>query len=439
MKTLYLECNMGAAGDMLMAALYELLPQAQKDVFWDTMNRLLPGVTVTPRQAVTCGIAGTHMEVTVHGQEEHSHDVALGTVQDTVHDHVHETAHDEAHHGHEHHHEHEHEHDHGHEHHHDHDHGHHHHHHASPADIAAILAGLDVPEAVKSNAKAVYDRIAAAEAKAHGVPVTQIHFHEVGALDAVADVTGVCLAMHLLAPDRVVASPVHVGSGQVRCAHGIMPVPAPATANLLTGIPTYGGEIRGELCTPTGAALLAHFCESFGPQPAMAVTAVGIGEMGIGNTTSTAAVTAALLHAPVELVTGRGSGLTSEGLVRKIQVVTRALEQWQPNQHDPIDILSKVGGYDLCGLTGLFLGGALCGLPMIIDGVITSAAALCAVRLCPTVRDYLIASHHTAEPAGGRQADNQRAHGAGRGHRCGAAVRYTGRRRFAVHQRQYVR
>ena len=127
---------------------------------------------------------------------------------------------------------------------------------------------------------------------------------------------------------------------------------------------------------------------------------VATGEMGIGNTTSTAAVTAALLHAPVELVTGRGSGLTSEGLVRKIQVVTHALEQWQPNQHDPIDILSKVGGYDLCGLTGLFLGGALCGLPMIIDGVIASAAALCAVRLCPTVRDYLIASHHTAEPAG---------------------------------------
>lgn len=127
---------------------------------------------------------------------------------------------------------------------------------------------------------------------------------------------------------------------------------------------------------------------------------VATGEMGIGNTTSTAAVTAALLHAPVELLTGRGSGLTSEGLVRKIQVVTRALEQWQPNQHDPIDILSKVGGYDLCGLTGLFLGGALCGLPMIIDGVIASAAALCAVRLCPTVRDYLIASHHTAEPAG---------------------------------------
>ena len=262
MKTLYLECNMGAAGDMLMAALYELLPQAQKDAFLDAMNRLFPGVTVTPRSAVTCGIAGTRMEVLVHGREEHSHDVALGTAQNAVHDHSHETAHDEAHHSHEH------SHEHGHE---------HHHHHASPADIAAILAGLDVPEAVKSNAKAVYDRIAAAEAKAHGVPVAEIHFHEVGTLDAVADVTGVCLAMHLLSPDQVSAAPIHVGSGQVRCAHGIMPVPAPATANLLTGIPTYGGEIRGELCTPTGAALLAHFCGSFGPQPAMKVAAVGIG------------------------------------------------------------------------------------------------------------------------------------------------------------------
>ena len=178
-------------------------------------------------------------------------------------------------------------------------------------------------------------------------------------------------------------------------------------------------DIHGSGVVPRKIARGTH---NFAKQPAMsrdqAVQAIGVGietallckqhgydvvatgEMGIGNTTSTAAVTAALLHAPVELVTGRGSGLTSEGLQRKIQVVTRALEQWQPDQHDPIDILSKVGGYDLCGLTGLFLGGALCGLPMIIDGVISSAAALCAVRLCPTVRGYLIASHHTAEPAG---------------------------------------
>ena len=273
MKTLYLECNMGAAGDMLMGALYELLED--KAGFLDTMNRLIPGVTVEAQSAVTCGIRGTHMAVTVHGEEEHSHDVALGHSGDAVHEHVHETAHDEAHHdhAHEHHHDHEHEHDHEHS----HDHGHHHHHHTAPADINAILDTLAVPEEVRANARAVYGRIADAEAKAHGVPVTEIHFHEVGALDAIADVTGVCLALHLLRPDRIVVSPVHVGSGQVRCAHGVMPVPAPATANLLSGIPSYSGDIRGELCTPTGAALLAHFGQSFGPQPMMTVRQVGNG------------------------------------------------------------------------------------------------------------------------------------------------------------------
>lgn len=127
---------------------------------------------------------------------------------------------------------------------------------------------------------------------------------------------------------------------------------------------------------------------------------VATGEMGIGNTTTTAAVVAALLRAPAELVTGRGSGLTTEALERKIHVVTQAIEQWQPDQHDPVDILSKVGGFDLCGLTGMFLGGAACGLPMIVDGVISGAAALCAARICPTIRAYLIPSHHTAEPAG---------------------------------------
>ena len=300
MKTLYLECNMGAAGDMLMGALYELLED--KAGFLDTMNRLILGVTVEAQAAATCGIRGTHMAVTVHDEEEHSHDVALGHGEDAVHEHIHETAHDETHHGHDHHHDHGHEHDHEHEHHHSHEHtdehahshehghdhehehshdhdhdDHHHHHHTAPADINAILDSLDVPEEVRANAKAVYGRIADAEAKAHGMPVTEIHFHEVGALDAIADVTGVCLALYLLKPDRIVVSPVHVGSGQVRCAHGVMPVPAPATANLLSGIPSYSGDIRGELCTPTGAALLAHFGQSFGPQPMMAVRQVGNG------------------------------------------------------------------------------------------------------------------------------------------------------------------
>ncbi|NCB62380.1 MAG: nickel pincer cofactor biosynthesis protein LarC [Clostridia bacterium] len=258
MKTLYLECNMGAAGDMLMAALYELLPD--REGFLRTMNSLFPGVAVKPLSAKTCGISGTHMSVAVNGEEEESHDHHHGHDHDH-HDHGHE--HDHPHHDHgDHHHEHEHE---------------HHHHHATCGLIGSLIGALPVPEEVKVHARAVYDAIAAAEARAHGCEIGDVHFHEVGALDAVADVMGVCLALSLLSPDRIIVSPVHVGSGQVRCAHGLMPVPAPATAALLEGVPCYGGEIRGELCTPTGAALLTHFAHSFGPMPVMAVEKTGYG------------------------------------------------------------------------------------------------------------------------------------------------------------------
>ena len=287
MKTLYIECAMGCAGDMLTAALYELLSDGQKAAFLEKMNGLgLPGVRVAAEAASTCGIAGTHMAVTVHGQEEGDHD-------DHHHDHDHHHNHHEHDHGHEHTvphlhvrdhiHDHDHEHDHVHDHdHHDHDHPHehgheHHHHHASPDHIRGLIDGMDLPEEVKTTARGVYDAIARAEAKAHGCPVGEVHYHEVGALDAVADVVGACYALWLLSPDRIVASPVHVGSGTVRCAHGLMPVPAPATANLLTGVPAYGGEVFGELCTPTGAALLVTFAQSFGPMPALAADRVGCG------------------------------------------------------------------------------------------------------------------------------------------------------------------
>ena len=140
-----------------------------------------------------------------------------------------------------------------------------------------MIDGLVLPEKVKEDAKAVYRIIADAESKVHGRPVEEIHFHEVGTMDAVADVVGVCLLMHEIAPEQVVVSPVHVGSGYVRCAHGILPVPAPATALILTGIPTYGGQVRGELCTPTGAALLKHFANRFSDRPVMAVNLIGYG------------------------------------------------------------------------------------------------------------------------------------------------------------------
>ena len=266
MKTLYLDCGMGAAGDMLTAALLELLPDQQ--AFLDKMNRLgIPGVHVARETAVKCGIQGTHITVTVNGEEEESLD-------HHHHDHEHEHDHDHVH-AHDHDHDHAHDHEHDHEHH--HEHGHSHHHHSGMHDIEHIIGHLDLPEKVRADILAVYGLIAEAESLAHGVPVSEIHFHEVGTMDAIADITAVCLLMHELAPQQVVVSPVHVGCGQVRCAHGILPVPAPATAHILRDAPIYGGSVKGELCTPTGAALLKHFASKFGDMPVMRVSAIGYG------------------------------------------------------------------------------------------------------------------------------------------------------------------
>ena len=143
--------------------------------------------------------------------------------------------------------------------------------------MVELINTLPVSERVKADACAVYGAIAEAEGAAHGTTPDLVHFHEVGSLDAIADVVGVSLLMEQIAPERVVASPVRIGFGTVKCAHGILPVPAPATAALLKGIPVYAGELRGEMCTPTGAALLKHFADSFGNMPLMDVSAIGVG------------------------------------------------------------------------------------------------------------------------------------------------------------------
>lgn len=144
-------------------------------------------------------------------------------------------------------------------------------------DVDALIDKLQLEEAVKEDIRAVYRLIADAESQVHGVPVTEIHFHEVGTMDALADITAVCMLMRELKPDEVVASPVATGYGSVRCAHGILPVPAPATALLLKGIPAYAGDCKGELCTPTGAALLKHFVSRFSEMPLMRVEKAGYG------------------------------------------------------------------------------------------------------------------------------------------------------------------
>lgn len=276
MKTLYLDCGMGAAGDMLAAALLALCPD-QEQVLHQLNHMGLEGVAFTLERREKCGIYGHHLVVKVHGEEEGAPQparkifnpgsaVSLRTIPSAPgatgdHDHSHMHVHP-----------HNHDHDHFHPHDHSHDHSH-----ASMDHIGQVVAGLQLPQVVRDDMMAVYTLIAEAESRVHGVPVTAIHFHEVGEKDAIADIAAVSLLMHLLGPEQVVASPIHVGSGTVRCAHGVLPVPAPATALILKGMPIYSGEIRGELCTPTGAALLKHFVHQFGSMPLMAVEQVGYG------------------------------------------------------------------------------------------------------------------------------------------------------------------
>ena len=292
MKTLYLDCGMGAAGDMLTAALLELLPEPEQFTK-KFMAAGIPGVEMKTEKTQKCGITGTHVHIYVNGEEEETEDV-----HDHEHHHDHHHHDDDPHHDaghnhdddhyhsdehhldHDHHHDHNHSHDEHHHHEHDHhdDHSHHHHHsHHSMHDIETIVNGLQMEDSIKQDVLAVYKLIAEAESRAHGKDVSEIHFHEVGTMDAIADVTAVCMLMKELAPEYVVASPVATGFGAVKCAHGIMPVPAPATAHLLQGIPAYAGRIEGELCTPTGAALLKHFVNRFEQMPVMTTQRIGYG------------------------------------------------------------------------------------------------------------------------------------------------------------------
>ena len=241
---LYLECKMGAAGDMLNAALVSLVDRKR---FVDKMNSLkLPGTVVELKNEYRNGIYGNLIKVVYDGEEEESEDVSDKTEENHADSHEH--------------------------------HSHHHHEHNSIEDIEEFILDLDLSDKVKRDAVSVYRLIADAEASAHGKPVEDIHFHEVGTMDAIADVLGVCILMEMINPDKVMASPINVGSGMVRCAHGILPVPAPATQHLLEGIPMYTDEsVKAELCTPTGAALLRYFVDEFGSMPPSIVKKAGYG------------------------------------------------------------------------------------------------------------------------------------------------------------------
>lgn len=227
MRTLYIDCSMGCAGDMLTAALLELHPD--KDDFLRRMNAALGGKAVLSASPDSkCGLRGTHVTVLINGDEE-----------------------GEA--------------------------TRHHHEHTSISEILSFIDSVPLEVKVREDTKKVYSLIAEAESRVHGHPIENVHFHEVGSLDALADVLSVCALMHELAPERILASEVNVGSGTVRCAHGVLPVPAPATELILRGVPIYSGQIKSELCTPTGAALLKYFVWKFGAMPTMQIENAGCG------------------------------------------------------------------------------------------------------------------------------------------------------------------
>lgn len=250
---------MGAAGDMLMASLLELMDN--KEAFINRLNNIgIPNVNIRLKKTTKCGIAGSNIEVFVDNLLEndvHNHET-LDNAND-VHNHE---ALDNAHHVHNHESEHN---------------AHHTHTHIGINDIEKLIDGLLVSDKVKEDSKNVYRLLAEAEGKVHGREMSQIHFHEVGTMDAVADIVGVCMLINELDVDKIITSPICVGSGQVHCAHGILPVPAPATELILHGVPIYSGNINGELCTPTGAALLKYFTDEFTKMPEMIVGKTGYG------------------------------------------------------------------------------------------------------------------------------------------------------------------
>ena len=201
MKTLYLDCSMGAAGDMLSGALLDLMPNPEAAL--DELNALkIPHVRFEKETLVKCGISSTHLKVLVSGHEEDEQD---------HHDHHHEHSEHHLHHPHSHH---------------------------TLSEVLNIVKHLALEDKIREDAERIYELLAAAESRAHGRDVGEVHFHEVGALDAIADITAFCYLVNRLNVDKIISSPIHVGCGSVECAHGVLPVPAPATAFLLEGLST---------------------------------------------------------------------------------------------------------------------------------------------------------------------------------------------------------
>ena len=193
--------------------------------------------------------------------------------------------------------------------------------HRSLSAILEILQSSPLAAPVRDRASAIFQKLGEAEAHVHAAPLEKVHFHEVGAVDAIVDIVGACIGFHALGIERFACSPLNVGGGTAKMAHGVLPVPAPATARLLQGAPTYSNGVQRELVTPTGAAIVATLCDSFGPQPPMTVSTIGYG-----------AGTADLEGQPnvVRIMIGEAAGKSAAALDEEISIIEANLDDMNP-------------------------------------------------------------------------------------------------------------
>jgi len=334
---LYYDCFSGVSGDMNLGAMIDL--GVKPEVLEAELAKLgVEGYRLEIFPDERKGITGTR--VVVHTNESKPETAGQH------HDHGHHHHDHEGVEPHEHHHDQGHQHE-GHEHHHDHDHGHHHHeghghhHHRGLTEIRRIISDSQLSAAVKHRAIAIFERLGAAEAKVHGVPVDQVQFHEVGAVDAIVDIVGAAICLDLLGVDRVECSEIRLGGGTVRAAHGLLPVPAPATAEILRDVPVRSGPVNKELTTPTGAAIVRTLAEAFDNGLAMQVKTVGYG-IG-GNDNEVANVLRVFLgHAESALAPGR-----SPDSGEYLQVETN-IDDMPPEDYDYlVDRLFEAGAMDV--------------------------------------------------------------------------------------------
>jgi uncharacterized protein (TIGR00299 family) protein len=250
--TLYLDCFAGASGDMFIGALIDC--GLDFDFLRSELQKLgIEGYELSVTRVDRSGVSASKFDV--HLPLDHP-------------------AHEDHHHHHHDEHEHEHEHQHKRERQHD---DKRHAGHRSLTEIKRIISSSTLTDRVKSRAQTIFQRIGEAEAKIHNTPIEAVHFHEVGAIDSIVDIVGACIGLDRLQIDRIISSPLHVGSGTFTCAHGVYPVPGPATTEILRGVPIYATEIDGELVTPTGAAIVSTLASGYGPMPLMKVERIGYG------------------------------------------------------------------------------------------------------------------------------------------------------------------